>query len=75
MISVRNSSARKFHTSLLVTLVVTKWVSVCWNSSFRNGAHVSQQLRKEIQVLSSCLLFPFHVSFSEIKLGGKKKKK
>lgn len=60
---------------LLATLVVTNKASICWNSSFRNGAHVSQWLRKEIWVLLSCLLFPFDISFPEIKLRGKKKSK
>lgn len=72
MIYVRNS-AKKLHISLLVTLVVTNKASTCWNSSFRNGACVSQLLRKEIWVLLRCLLFPFHISFSEINLRDKKK--
>lgn len=75
MIAVRNSSAKNLETSLLVTLLVANKASICWNSSFRNGAYVSQWLRNEIWVLLRCLLFPFHVSFSEIKLGGKKKEK
>lgn len=46
MICVRNS-AKKLHTSLLVTLVVTNKASTYWNSSFRNGAYVSLWLRKK----------------------------
>lgn len=70
--SVRNYFAKQLHTSLLHILIFANKDSACWDSSFRNCAHVAQWLRKEMWVLSSCLLFPFHIFFSEIRFWEKK---
>lgn len=72
--SVRNSFAKQLHTSLLDILIVASKDCACWDSSFRNCAHVAQWVRKEMWVLSSFLLFPFHVIFQKWSSGEKKKK-
>lgn len=71
--SVRNSFAKQLHTSLLDILIVTNKASACWDSSFWNGAHVAQWVRKEMWVLPSSLLFPFHIWLFQ-KLSSRKKK-
>jgi len=70
--SVRNCFGKQLHTSLLDILIVTNKASASWNSSFRNGAQVTQWMMKETWVLLSCLLFPLHITFSEIKFWKKK---